>query len=71
MPCEQSLGIQDWLSFHGRRLFQQAFNQPPIFTTVLVPDGTEYTLGELESSTTILQVKQKLAEVGPFRYLVE
>ena len=33
-------------------------------TTVLAPDGTEYSIGRLFMSTTVLQVKEKLEELS-------
>ena len=49
---------------NGNLLPQEKIQQA-ISTTVLAPDGSDYELGVLDPSTTMLQVKQKLAELSP------
>ena len=38
---------------------------PAIATTVTAPDGTDYQLGRLALTTSVLEIKQQLARVTP------
>ena len=71
---QQGSDETDELSQMGRHLFKAAVDAPPavpaldaIAISVVTANGTSYALGEVSASTTILNVKEKLARISPIR----